>query len=311
MKKTVKIGSRPSDLALRQVQLVIESLRPQFPETTFIVVPMRTTGDIRRDTLNLNVKDKKEWVIELEQQMVSGEIDFAIHSAKDVPLQLEPGTKITTVLKRIISSDVMLYTAHKDLPCPRSNLPMLPPGANVGTSSKRRRSQILRLRPDLCVTLCRGNVPTRIAKLRDDKMYDAIVIAGAGLERLGLHDNPLSYVFSPDEMLPAVGQGTLVAQYPGHNHEIESLLSKAVHTKTQIEYECERSFVHVLGADCHSSVGVFAKVRNNGISISGRVLSDDGFEYIEDTMEGDVVDSVSIGKKLGTSLMKKGASSLI
>jgi hydroxymethylbilane synthase len=311
MRKVLKIGTRPSDLAIRQVQQVISKLHVQFPDISFVIVPMKTTGDIRRDRMDLNVRDKKEWVIELEHQIVSGGVDFAIHSAKDVPLQLENNTSLMTVLPRCEYSDVLLYNNSGENPCPGTPLPMLYPGANVGTSSKRRKSQLLRLRPDLCVTLCRGNVPTRISKMREQKLYDGIILAGAGLERLSLHGHPLSYVFGLDEMLPAVGQGTLIAQYESGRSDIESMLDTVKDKKTQIEYEAERAFVDVLGADCHSSVGVYARLFDNILNITGRVLSEDGFDCVEGRLEGDISNPSRTGRELGSALLSQGASSLL
>jgi hydroxymethylbilane synthase len=311
MKKIVRIGSRPSDLAITQVQLLVSRLQDRFENLSFVIVPTKTTGDIRRDSLNLNVKDKKEWVIELENSIRSGAIDLAVHSAKDVPLQLEKNTSIRTVLERVSYSDVLLYNRNEKAPCHGSPLPMLSPGANVGTSSKRRRSQLLKLRPDLCVTLCRGNVPTRISRLREERLFDGIILAGAGLERLDLHNHPLSYVFSVDEMLPAVGQGTLVAQFNSSDSEIEKMLASVCDKKTQIEYEAERAFVDVLGADCHSSVGVLAYRTENGITLTGRVLSDDGFDCIEAAMSGDLENPQKLGYALGKKLLSEGASALL
>lgn len=311
MKKIIRIGSRPSDLALEQVRLVISQLQQRYPESSFIIVPLKTTGDIRRDTLNLNVKDKKEWVIELEEKIITGDIDFAVHSAKDVPLQIEQHTALRSVLPRADFSDVLLYNRQGELPCEGNPLPMLHPGATVGTSSKRRRSQLLRLRPDLCVTVCRGNVPTRVSKLRDQKLYDGIILARAGLERLDLHNHPLSYVFPMEEMLPAVAQGTLVAQFHSSNVEVEAMLDSIVDEKTEISFKAERAFVNVLGADCHSSVGVCARIFKDQITIMGRVLSDDGFECIEDVIEGNLDKAEKLGEELGKNMLSIGACAIL
>ncbi len=311
MKKIIKIGSRPSDLAITQVQLVISKLQPLYPEFSFVVVPVKTTGDIRRDAHQLNVRDKKEWVIELENKILSGDIDFAIHCAKDVPLAIENGTSICTVLPRAGCFDVLLYNTSGESGAFGGALSILHPGATVGTSSKRRKAQLLRLRPDLCVVQCRGNVPTRVSKLRDQKLYDGLVLAVAGLERLNLHDHPLSYVFSTEEMLPAVGQGVLLAQFASSNESIKEMLSSITDRNTQCVYEAERAFVDVLGADCHSSVGIYADLSNSSITLTGRVLSDDGFECIEDSVTGDSAHPEKLGESLGKSLVEKGAAALL
>lgn len=311
MKKVIKIGTRPSDLALMQVRLVLAVLRPKYPDINFIVVPVKTTGDIRRDTLDLNVQDKKQWVIELEERLVSNGIDFVIHCAKDVPLQLDRRTGIMTVFERENSEDVMLFKHRGEPPCPNCRLSMLSPGALIGTSSKRRKSQILRMRPDLLVTLCRGNVPTRIAKLKEGVRFDALILAKAGLKRLDLLPEEGVYTFTPEEMVPAIGQGTLLAQFLETRDDIKEMLSHIVHNNTNTEYFSERACVDHLGADCHSSLGVYAKIEGSNILIRGRVLSEDGIESIETQVEGEVSDALALGKKLGVELMSKGACSLL
>lgn len=333
MKKTFSVGSRQSELAKCQSSLVIEALseaaarESQLMEFQLETIPV--TGDIRRDAMNLNVQDKKQWVIELEDRILSKEIDCAIHSAKDVPLTIEKGTSLITVLRRGVSGDVLLYNSQSQTQCPGVPLPMLKPGAVVGTSSKRRRSQILRLRPDLTVTILRGNITTRVEKLRMTSDYDAIILAAAGLERLSIAKDLTWYQFSNLEILPAVGQGTLLAQYRSDDIVTRNLLAGITDPETEAEYQAERNCVNYLGADCHSNLGVFASITNGILHISGRVLSDNGQECVEAHIDrpfefadaGEHVEfeklsafqsvTSELGRELAKELLRCGASPLI
>ncbi|HMO16498.1 MAG TPA: hydroxymethylbilane synthase [Oligoflexia bacterium] len=320
-----KIGSRQSELALRQSNLVVSGINnllslssENVNHKSFEIIPMAVTGDIRRDSMNLNVQDKKQWVIELEQKIIAGEIDCAIHSAKDVPLMIENGTSIITVLPRNMSHDVLLYKEDSKPPCPNSPLPMLRPGATIGTSSKRRRSQLLKLRPDLCIKLFRGNITTRVEKFKSSNEFDAIVLAAAGLNRLDIAKELSWHIFSETEMVPAVGQGTLLAQYRSNDIVTRQLLESLSNKFTEAEYTAERSCIHFLGADCHSNLGVYAKIDKENINIHARVLSDDGQACIEASIDSQfhmnsesINHAISIGIELGKLLLDRGAGSLI
>ncbi|MCB0360704.1 MAG: hydroxymethylbilane synthase, partial [Bdellovibrionales bacterium] len=206
----LRIGTRESGLARAQSALVAAAIESLQPTVITKLVAMSSLGDRRRDSSNAAVRDKKEWIVDLERALLAGEIDIAIHSGKDVPSDVEPGTALVPVLSRADSRDVFVGR-HVDATGGRLRFSELEPGATVGTASLRRKAQILRLRPDVHVVEWRGNVPTRIAKLDSADGVDGIVLAAAGIQRLQLPDIDYDF-FSHDLMLPAVHQGTLVAQ---------------------------------------------------------------------------------------------------
>lgn len=302
--RILKVGTRRSALALKQTELVVAELQKQNPSLQIEVVELNTTGDIRRDKLNLQVQDKKQWIIELEKAIVGGEIDFAVHSGKDVPLNLEPGTCIQSVLKREDARDVIIYRADEGSSA--DIYPFLKPGALVGTSSKRRKAQILRLRPDLSVTPCRGNITTRIEKVLELKQYDAIIIGQAGLNRLSLGGG-FQRIASELEIVPAVCQGTLVVQSREGDEEVLRILKQIQDPNSEQCFLAERNVIESLGADCHSSLGVFAEIRNDNMHIICRVCCSSGYESVESSISGSSNGFIELSQSLASEMVEKGA----
>ena len=308
--EVIKVGTRKSALALKQTQMVIEALEKVSPSSKFEVIELTTTGDFRRDKLNLQVQDKKQWIVELEKAILSEDIDFAVHSGKDVPLNLEVGTSITSVLKREDPRDVLISLSSEQVVGTEIALNSLKNGARVGTSSKRRKAQVLRLRPDLDVVPCRGNITTRIEKVLDNNEYDAIIIGQAGVNRLeikrGYYRN-----LTIEEMVPAVCQGTLVCQYKFSRDNVSKLLSIIVQGPTQVAFQAERTLIEELGADCHSSLGVYAWIDLDRLNLRGRICSEDGSEVIESQIAGSISDIHLLSKTLAIELIEKGALRLL
>jgi hydroxymethylbilane synthase len=307
--RVFRVGTRKSALALKQTEMVIENLSLLCPGINLKVVEMNTTGDFRRDKLNLQVQDKKQWIIELERALLRDQIDFAVHSGKDVPLNLEEGTKVISILEREDPRDIVITNSslsEQDA----TNLNFLHQGAKIGTSSKRRKAQLLKLRPDLIVVQCRGNVPTRIDKVLVDNEFDAIILGAAGIKRLNINKGQ-HVVLEANTFVPAACQGTLACQFRISDSEVEDLLSNLSNPSTQASFKAERSIIGHLGADCHSALGVFAVVKDEDISISARVCSVDGTTTIESISSGSLSEMDKHIESIVSDLLKRGAKALL
>ncbi|HQH26597.1 MAG TPA: hydroxymethylbilane synthase, partial [Oligoflexia bacterium] len=268
-----RIGTRGSELALKQAALVSRALGADDASLSTEIAVIMTSGD-RLSGDQTGVRDKKEWIAEIEESLLQGEIELAVHSAKDVPLDIAPGTVLVPVLKRECPFDVYL-TKMPDRSENVPALPYFPRGSCVATASSRRRAQLLHLRRDLSVVPLRGNVPTRLAKFRASNEISGLVLAGAGLVRLGLSDEIHGY-FSAAEILPAVNQGILLVQMRRDDEKLYEHVLRLVDRATFFCWSAERSFIRVLGADCNSAVGVLAEIEGGLMRITARVLSSDG-----------------------------------
>jgi hydroxymethylbilane synthase len=282
----LRVGTRGSALALAQARWVAHRL--EHAEIVEIV----TSGDRARAT-----GDKSRWVDTIEAALVAGEIDLAVHSAKDVPGALADGCAIVATPPRASAADVIVRRADparagRDA---AASLTGLPEGARVGTSSLRRRAQLLSVRPDLDVVELRGNVDTRLRKL-DAGEVDAIVLAAAGLERLGLERE-----VSPLDFVPAPGQGTLAIEARADDERVRSAVGAVHHATTFAHLEAERAAVRVLGATCHTPVGIYAR---DG-TIHGFVGLPDGSAWVADELPG------SDGEALARRMISAGAGALL
>ena len=301
--KALRIGTRGSALALAQVNLVMAACRRVHPALEVEIVQITTRGDERQGSKEEKVADKKEWIFEIEQALVQRRIDLAVHSGKDVPAEIESGTIVVPVLDREDPFDVFIGKDGVDWK-------NIPPRARIGTSSARRKAELLALRNDLTIVEHRGNVQTRITKLQSNRELSGIVLAGAGLRRLGIASDNYRR-FSLTEMVPAVNQGILVVQFLKDRADILSLLTLFSASALQAVFAAERACVEKLGADCRSSVGVYASVTNNKLELRARVLSADGKEVIENSGSGSVAESEELGKKLAMDLLSRGAAKLL
>lgn len=303
-KSLIRVGTRGSELALAQTRLVIEALSQSNPLLEFRIVEVVTQGD-RSQHSSQPVRDKREWIHELEQDLISNKIDIAVHSAKDVPIDINSLTSVCAVLKRSQVEDVIIFKSELS-----QSIQTLPIGASIATSSNRRSAQLMRLRPDFQIVPIRGNVPTRIKKLQTSDTLHGTVLAQAGLERLGIDLSCIERL-TPEVMVPAMNQGILAVQYLSENTLIQQELSKICDGVTNHAFLAERECIKILGADCDSAIGVYADVRHNRLKIVGRVLSNDGKQSVEAFQEGNQEDDKNIGALLAGDLIEMGALSLL
>ena len=307
--KKLKIGTRGSELALVQTRQVVAALQSAHPQVEIEIVTLSTLGDRKQGTARASDSDKQDWEIDLELALLDRSIDLAVHSGKDVPNDIEAGTELLAVLKRADPRDAFLGK-RIDSSGKRLAFADLPQGARVGTASLRRKAELLRLRPDLEIIDCRGNVPTRVRKLDDTSDFVGIVLAVAGLQRLGLSD--LGYeALDSRSILPAINQGTLCVQMYAGDAERRELLDPLVDRNTYVAWRAERGCCEVLQGDCNSAIGIFADVEAEQVRLRARVMSPDGVECIDVERLGDANDAFKLGQELGQQLLDLGAGEII
>ncbi len=302
------IGTRGSELALRQAELLRAGLIAIAPTLEVQIVTVVTAGDMKQGKPLAEKGDKKDWVFEIEKCLLQGACDIAIHSSKDIPLNIEPETEILPIFKRGTAFDA-LCLSDKMRAVGVGRISDLPQGATIGSSSLRRRAQLLRLRPDLNIVPCRGNVPTRLRKIEEEKL-DGIILAAAGLERLNVDRNRFSLI-APSEILPAVNQGILAVQFLQSRTDVHQLVSQLVNKDTEACWRAEREFVSVLEADCDSALSVFGEVHGELLELSARVLSHGGEACIEEKRILKVEKSQELGRLLGENFLAKGAYAIL
>ncbi len=297
---TFVIGTRGSQLALRQTNIVLESLRAAHPATGFEVRTIRTSGDTSEASLN-EIGGRGVFVIELEQALLTGQIDIAVHSLKDLPSEETPGLTIAATPRREDPRDVVISRTGRPLR-------ELPPGAAVGTGSARRASQLKALRPDLEIRDIRGNVDTRIRKVEEGQ-YEAIVLAAAGLARLGWLARATE-ILEPEVLLPAVGQGALALQARSDDAEAVTIVRAVEHAETHIAVWAERAFERRLGGGCQAAIAALGEVTGERLRLRGLVGSTDG-RLLRGELEGKTHDAESLGTQLAEQLIAQGATALL
>ncbi|MBD7935665.1 MULTISPECIES: hydroxymethylbilane synthase [Cytobacillus] len=301
MRKII-VGSRRSKLALTQTNWVIEQLRRLNPAVDFEVKEIVTKGDKILDVTLSKVGGKGLFVKEIEQAMLDKEIDMAVHSMKDMPAVLPEGLTIGCIPEREDYRDALISKGHV-------KLADLKPGAIIGTSSLRRGSQLLAKRPDLEIKWIRGNIDTRLAKLETEE-YDAIILAAAGLSRMGWTKEIVTEFIDPDICLPAVGQGALSIECREDDHELRKLLDAFTCEETKKTVLAERAFLHKMEGGCQVPIAGFARLTENGeVSLTGLVGSPDGRTIYKDMVVGD--DPETIGYQVAENLSELGAKALI
>ncbi len=298
MRKKVVIGTRSSKLALWQAEYVADCLRKQYDGLEVELVRMTTKGDKILDAPLAKIGGKGLFTKELELAMIEGKIDLAVHSLKDMPTTLPEGLAISAVTKRFDCGDALVSPIYKTL----DNLPQ---GAKVGTSSLRRKSQLLAYRPDLNIQNLRGNVITRLRKLEEEH-FDAIVLAVAGLSRLGFKDR-ITQVISKSVCLPAVGQGALAVETRADDTEINQLISFLHDETTADAAKAERGFLSRVEGGCQVPVGVYAQVdKYNKLEVEAVIGSLDGRCLIRDRVVGERANAVELGKTLAEKILNNG-----
>jgi hydroxymethylbilane synthase len=298
----IRIATRRSRLALWQAEFVAARLAAAHPGLVVSLVPIVTEGDRIQDRSLAAEGGKGLFIKELESALTDGRADLAVHSMKDVPAALPAGFLIAAALERGDARDAFVSVDHE-------SVGSLPAGARVGTSSLRRQCQLRHARPDLELVALRGNVDTRIAKL-DAGGCDAIVLATAGLERLGLASR-IRARLEPREMLPAVGQGIVGIECLAERREVLSLAQALEHRPTRLALDAERSLAATLGASCSSPIAGFATVAGDRLRLQGLVGASDGSRILADTSAGAARDAQALGAALAKTLLDAGAGKLL
>jgi hydroxymethylbilane synthase len=303
--RTIRIGSRKSQLALVQTHWVQEQLQKHFPDRTFEVQTMSTQGDKILDVALAKIGDKGLFTKELEVGMLQHEIDLAVHSLKDLPTQLPEGLVLGVVTEREDPADgVVFHAKHQD-----QQIDTLPPGAVVGTSSLRRLAQLRHHFPHLTFKDIRGNLNTRLQKL-DAGEYDAIILAVAGLRRLGMSDR-IHQILPAEVSLHAVGQGALGIECRADDTEVLSLLKAIEHPPTRDRALAERAFLRSLEGGCQVPIGVNTQLDGDALTLTGIVASVDGKKVVKDTVTGEAQDAEQVGIELAQRLRQQGAQEIL
>ncbi|MED1740423.1 hydroxymethylbilane synthase [Bacillus swezeyi] len=300
--RNIIVGSRRSKLAMTQTKWVIKKLEELNPDFTFEIKEIVTKGDRILDVTLSKVGGKGLFVKEIEQAMLAGEIDMAVHSMKDMPSALPEGLMIGCIPKREDVRDALISKGHQ-------KLADLKQGAVVGTSSLRRSAQLLQIRPDLEIKWIRGNIDTRLKKLETEQ-YDAIILAAAGLSRMGWKEDVVTEFLDPRSCLPAVGQGALAIECRASDEELLSLFSRLNDRYTQQTVMAERAFLHAMEGGCQVPIAGFATMNEEDvIELTGLVASPDGKTVYKEKVEG--IDPEAVGRECAAIMSKKGAKALI
>lgn len=300
--KTLKIATRQSPLALWQAEHIRARLQELHPDLTVELVKFVTQGDKILDTPLAKIGGKGLFVKELEAALLDGRADLAVHSMKDVPMALPEGLTLAVICEREDPLDAFVSNTFE-------KFADLPQGARVGTSSLRRKSQILKQRPDLQIIDLRGNVGTRLGKL-DDGQYDAIILASAGLKRLGL-ENRIRHTIEPNVSLPAVGQGALGLECRADDQDVLALIQPLLHIETDVCVRAERAFNAYLEGGCQVPIAGYATLQDGKIHIEGRVGSVDGQTLLRAELNDEIHNAQQLGENLARNLLEQGAGDLL
>lgn len=302
MMKTLKIATRQSPLAMWQAEHIRDRLEALHPHISVELVTFVTQGDKILDTPLAKIGGKGLFVKELETALLDGRADLAVHSMKDVPMQLPEGLELAVICEREDPFDAFVSNQYE-------KFEDLPHGAKLGTSSLRRKCQVLKQRPDLEVIDLRGNVGTRLSKL-DAGQYDAIILASSGLKRLGL-DERIRHTLAPEISLPAVGQGALGLECRRDDQEILDLILPLMHHETNVCVRAERAFNAYLEGGCQVPIAGYATLDGQTIQLEGRVGSPDGQTLLVQQVQGHADQAEQLGVQLGKALLALGAGDLL
>ncbi len=303
MKNKLVIGSRGSELALWQAKFIKKELERKNKNLAVEIKIINTKGDKILDVALSKIGDKGLFTKELENELLKGTIDIAVHSLKDLQTEIPKGLKLAAVTKRHPVEDILI--ARKK----GTKINNLRENAVVATGSLRRRSQLLHLRPDLRIEELRGNVPTRIKKFLESK-WDAIILARAGVERLKLNKY-ISSIINSEEILPAVGQGALGIEIK-ENNKLAATILKSIHDeKTFVAVLAERALLKTLEGGCQVPIGAFAQLKPNGLYLDAMVGAVDGSVTFRKKMRGAKTNPEKLGQKLAKDLLKAGAAAIL
>ena len=302
MLNNIIIGTRKSKLAIAQSNFVKNLIKELCPDLNVELKPIVTKGDQILDKPLSEIGDKGHFTEELEKELLSEEIDIAVHSLKDLPTELPDNLDISSYSKRECPNDCFVSIKY-------NLLKELPTGSTVGTSSLRRKSQLLNLRPDLNIVDLRGNVETRLTKLENENM-DAIVIATAGLIRLELK-NRITEILPLNTILPAVGQGIIAIESKKNRTDLNELLAKINNSESESMAKAERAVLRTFGGGCRVPIGAFASLDRDDIFIEAYIGSVDGKNTIKQSIKGSRNEACELGNKLAQRMLDLGANNLI
>ncbi len=300
--KKLRLGTRKSALALAQSNWVKEEIETYWPEINVDLVKFTTKGDKILDVPLAKVGGKGLFVKEIEDALLRKDADFAVHSLKDVPAELPEGLEVTVFPDREDPRDALISRAGL-------RLEELPEGARVGTSSLRRIAQLKNVRPDLEVASLRGNIDTRLRKL-DEGQYDAIILAAAGLRRLGL-EKRIIQLLEPEVMLPAVGQGALGVEFRSVDTDVKQILTSIHHEETSICVRAERAFLFKLEGGCQVPLGAFAQLKGETLQLEGMVGNEAGTNIIRMKRQGIADQPETLGIILGEEILAAGGAEIL
>jgi hydroxymethylbilane synthase len=298
----IKIGTRGSKLALTQANLVADKIKKEAPDVNIEICVIKTSGDIMQDISLLKIGGKGVFVKEIEDALLSGAIDLAVHSMKDVPTQTPPGLVFAAVLPREDVRDILVSKGARKIEQMRK-------GAKIGTGSMRRSAQLLAMLPDLEIVSLRGNLDTRLKKI-DTENLDGVIVAAAGVKRMGLAEKITQYL-PVEMMLPAVGQGALGLEIRADDNRLQKLLTKINHVPTHTEITAERAFLRHLGGGCLLPIAALGKLTGDRLSLEGLVAAPRGSDVIRDKVQGAAGEAEELGKKLAEIILERGGKKLL
>jgi hydroxymethylbilane synthase len=298
----IKIGTRGSKLALTQANLVADSLKKMMPGLDVEICAIKTSGDIMQDVSLLNLGGKGVFVKEIEDALLAGNVDLAVHSMKDVPTEVPAGLIFAAVLQREDVRDILVSKDNR-------KIEFMPRGARIGTGSLRRASQILAMLPDVSIVPLRGNLDTRLKKIETERLA-GVILAAAGMKRMGFAGK-ISQYLPIEMMLPAVGQGALGLEIRANDTELKKIVSGLNHEQTAREVTAERSFLRSLGGGCRLPIAAFGKMERGQLSLEGLVASPEGSSIIRDKVKGTPDEAEELGKRLAEMILEKGGRKLL
>jgi len=301
--RILTVATRGGALAIAQTEIVIGALKKKFPDLKIEIKKVTTKGDRDRRTALWNLKETGFFTSLLEDALLAGEADFAVHSLKDLPTRFREGLTIAAVCDRQFAEDCLIAAK------PIASIKGIPHAAKVGTSSLRRIAQLKRLRADLQLVPIRGNVTTRLKKLEDGK-FDAIILARAGVERLGLSDK-ISFCFDPRKFIPAPAQGALAVQTRTDDVETAELISAIDDKIARTTAFAERQVLAALQCGCHAPVGAFAEIIGDNIKIYAFISDLEGKNFIKREFTGTTADTNQLADKLVKELLVAGGKEIL
>ncbi|MEX0829518.1 MAG: hydroxymethylbilane synthase [Nitrospirales bacterium] len=301
-RSTLVIGTRGSQLAIWQAEWVQAQLKQMAPDLSVVLKRIQTSGDKIQDVPLAKVGGKGLFVKEIEEALLRKDIDLAVHSMKDLPAELPTGLTIICIPEREDPRDALLTRDGK-------NLDALPLGARVGTSSLRRQSQLLHVRPDLQIEMLRGNVDTRLRKLQENE-FDAIVLAASGLRRLGW-DAHITECLPLNVSLPAIGQGALGIEGREGDGFVRNLVAKLEHQPTRVTVIAERALLKRLEGGCQVPIAGHAILQGESLTLEGLVASLDGKRYVRCSLDGSMSEAEFLGTKVAEELLDRGAKPIL